>query len=82
MIVEISRRATGPSPSAFNAEVEADRHRSYHAWEAPTRCIATAVALRVAGRQRGAYFEASYQMICARSSGWPASTMYTARTPL
>eukprot|EP00965_Chrysotila_dentata_P132523 4382333-Pleurochrysis_carterae.AAC.1 len=30
-------------------------------WETPVRCTATAVALRVAARQRGACFEASYQ---------------------
>eukprot|EP00965_Chrysotila_dentata_P001880 62008-Pleurochrysis_carterae.AAC.3 len=47
---------------ALNVEVEADRHRRYHVWETSSvRCIATAVALRVAARQRGAWFEASYQ---------------------
>eukprot|EP00965_Chrysotila_dentata_P063440 2102887-Pleurochrysis_carterae.AAC.1 len=48
----------------LNAEVETDRHhrlRRYHVWETPVRCTATAVALRVAARQRVACFEASYQ---------------------
>eukprot|EP00965_Chrysotila_dentata_P173230 5718043-Pleurochrysis_carterae.AAC.2 len=30
-------------------------------WEAPVRCTATALALRVAARQRSACFEASYR---------------------
>eukprot|EP00965_Chrysotila_dentata_P048494 1608679-Pleurochrysis_carterae.AAC.2 len=45
----------------LNVEVEADHHRRYHVWETPVRCTATAVALRVAARQRGTCFEASYQ---------------------
>eukprot|EP00965_Chrysotila_dentata_P263469 6214837-Pleurochrysis_carterae.AAC.2 len=46
----------------LNVEVEADRHRSYYVWETPVRCTATVVALvRVAARQSGACFEASYQ---------------------
>eukprot|EP00965_Chrysotila_dentata_P086695 2861689-Pleurochrysis_carterae.AAC.1 len=45
----------------LSVEVEADRHRSYHVWDTPVRCTATAAALRVAARQRGACFEASYQ---------------------
>eukprot|EP00965_Chrysotila_dentata_P007226 234669-Pleurochrysis_carterae.AAC.3 len=30
-------------------------------WKKPVRCTATVVALRVAARQRGAFFEVSYQ---------------------
>eukprot|EP00965_Chrysotila_dentata_P256737 6212647-Pleurochrysis_carterae.AAC.2 len=45
----------------LNVELEADHHRRYHVWEIPVRCTATAVALRVAARQRGACLEASYQ---------------------
>eukprot|EP00965_Chrysotila_dentata_P061510 2036601-Pleurochrysis_carterae.AAC.1 len=35
--------------------------RPHSLWETPIRCTATAVALRVAARKRGACFEASYQ---------------------
>eukprot|EP00965_Chrysotila_dentata_P254752 6211983-Pleurochrysis_carterae.AAC.1 len=49
----------------LNVEVEANRHRRYHGWETPVLCTATAVALRVAARQRGACLEAS----CKRQDG-------------
>eukprot|EP00965_Chrysotila_dentata_P062830 2081611-Pleurochrysis_carterae.AAC.1 len=46
----------------LNVEDEADRHRRYHVWATPVRCAATVVVLRrVAARQRGACFDASYQ---------------------
>eukprot|EP00965_Chrysotila_dentata_P185891 6137042-Pleurochrysis_carterae.AAC.1 len=44
-----------------NVEVEANRHRMYHAWKTPVQRTATAVALRVAVRERGACFEVLYQ---------------------
>eukprot|EP00965_Chrysotila_dentata_P188401 6172712-Pleurochrysis_carterae.AAC.1 len=47
----------------LNVEVEADHHQRYHVWEKPVRCTATAVALQVPARQRGACFEALYQRL-------------------
>eukprot|EP00965_Chrysotila_dentata_P070163 2317275-Pleurochrysis_carterae.AAC.1 len=55
---EITKRNRSVAQRVLNVKVEADRHRKYHVWETPVRCSATAVALRVAARQRGACFEA------------------------
>eukprot|EP00965_Chrysotila_dentata_P143987 4756042-Pleurochrysis_carterae.AAC.1 len=44
-----------------NERMIASRVIRYKLWETSVRCSATAVALRVAARQRGACSEASYQ---------------------
>eukprot|EP00965_Chrysotila_dentata_P066419 2199162-Pleurochrysis_carterae.AAC.1 len=49
----------------LNVKSEADRHRRYHLWKNSGRRTATAVALRVTARQRGACFEASDHCLVA-----------------
>eukprot|EP00965_Chrysotila_dentata_P219997 6191494-Pleurochrysis_carterae.AAC.1 len=58
---EITESNRSVGQRVLNAKVEADCHQKYHVWETPVRCTATAVTLRVAARQRGACFAASYQ---------------------
>eukprot|EP00965_Chrysotila_dentata_P259844 6213702-Pleurochrysis_carterae.AAC.2 len=59
---KMTRSNRSVAQRVLNVEAEADSQRRHRVWETPVRCTATAVALRVAARQRGAcYFEASYQ---------------------